>query len=393
MSTMNTLININFEQIKRVGVRVDFNVPIDENFHITDNTRLLRAKETLNFLKTQNAKILILSHFGRPKDTYEEKFSFNNLIKQFSDILEIPLQLLSYEEFLKNGLKTFDETNERFILLDNIRFFEGEKKNDLSFSQLITNHLDLYVNEAFSASHRNHASVSQMAKNLLSTPGINFEREIIAINDIKKSSKKKLAIIGGSKVSTKINTLLSLTQSCVAIFIGGAMANNFLKYNLIEVGASLIEEGSELMIKDIYDSAKKNNCQIHLPIDVCLDDETIIDVDSLAKTNKGDFKILDLADSSNELLSHLIDSSEIVLWNGPMGMIEDPRFAIGSTRLAHHLANCKAEVVVGGGDTLLAINISGEKFENYHFVSTAGGAFLEALENKELPGVLALTSN
>ena len=130
-----------------------------------------------------------------------------------------------------------------------------------------------------------------------------------------------------------------------------------------------------------------------MPIDVCLDDETIIDVDSLAKTNKKDFKILDLANSSNELLSHLIDSSEIVLWNGPMGMIEDPRFAKGSTRLAHHLANCKSEVVVGGGDTLLAINISGEKFENYHFVSTAGGAFLEALENKELPGVLALTSN
>jgi phosphoglycerate kinase len=215
----------------------------------------------------------------------------------------------------------------------------------------------------------------------------------MAINDIKKSSKKKLAIIGGSKVSTKINTLLSLTQSCAAIFIGGAMANNFLKYNQIEVSASLIEEGSELMIKDIYDSSKKNNCQIHLPIDVCLDDETIVGVDSLAKINKEYFKILDLAGSSNELLSQLIDSSEIVLWNGPMGMIEDPRFAQGSSKLAHYLANCKAEVVVGGGDTLLAINISGEKFENYHFVSTAGGAFLEALESKELPGVLALTSN
>ena len=145
----------------------------------------------------------------------------------------------------------------KLLYLDNIRFFEGEKKNDKSFSQSITNELDLFINEAFSASHRSHASVNQMAKNILSAPGLNFSKEVMAINDIKNSTKRKLAIIGGSKVSTKIKTLLSLTQSCSNIFIGGAMANNFLKYQGIAVGQSLLEEGSEEMIKDIYTLAKK----------------------------------------------------------------------------------------------------------------------------------------
>ena len=385
---MKNLTQINFKNIKNVGIRVDFNVPINDSFQITDNTRLIRAKDTIDFISKSDSKILLLSHFGRPKESFEKKFSFTNLIDQFSNVLGYEIHLLSYEEFLENGLQQFKKVMNKITLLDNIRFFEGEKKNDKSFSQSITNELDLFINEAFSASHRSHASVNQMAKNILSAPGLNFSKEVMAINEIKNSTKRKLAIIGGSKVSTKIKTLLSLTQSCSNIFIGGAMANNFLKHQGIAVGQSLLEEGSEEMIKDIYALAKKTGCEIHLPTDVVLDDEQSLSIDRLSDQNQ--FSIFDLSNHSIEVLEQLVQRSEIVLWNGPMGMIEDPRFAKGSSTLAHLLAKSPCDVVIGGGDTLLAINIAGVSFDNYHFVSTAGGAFLEALEDRELPGIIAL---
>jgi len=385
---MKTLSKFDFQNIKSVGIRVDFNVPIDENFKITDYTRLLRAIDTIKFIKEKKCKILLISHFGRPKDNFEIKYSFKNLIEQFSKILNENINLISYEYFLQKGLVKFQQFEETISLLDNIRFFKGEKINDLSFSKSITDYLDLYINEAFSASHRSHASVNQMSKNITSLPGFNFEKEIIAINEIKNSSKKKLAIIGGSKVSTKINTLLSLTKSCSNIFIGGAMANNFLKFRDIPVGDSLVEEGSEKMIKEIYNLANKFSCEIHLPLDVVTDNVEKYSINSLSSVSN--FKILDLSDNSINLLNNLVSKSEIVLWNGPMGMIENENFAHGSSKLASLLADSFSQVVIGGGDTLLAINIAGINFDQFHFVSTAGGAFLEALEDKQLPGVEAL---
>ena len=388
---MKSLKNLNFEKIQNVGIRVDFNVPIDKNFKITDKTRLDRAKDTINFIKNKQCNILLLSHFGRPKENFDDKYSFSKLIDQFEEILELKLNFISYANFLENGLDQFNFNRPNTTLLENIRFFEGEIKNDLSFSKSITDNLDLYVNEAFSASHRLHSSVNQMAKNILSTPGFNFEKEINAINDIKKSQKKKLAIIGGSKISTKINTLLSLTTSCSDIFIGGAMANNFLKYNKFNVSSSLIEEGAERMIKMIYSSAKQTGCEIHLPVDVMLDTDQSVLVNELDKNTE--FKILDIADSSHIVLENLVKKSDIILWNGPMGMIEDHKFSKGSVNLSHLLAKAQADVVIGGGDTILAINMAKEKFEDFYFVSTAGGAFLEALEDKELLGIEALKAD
>ena len=388
---MKSLKNLNFEKIQNVGIRVDFNVPIDKNFKITDKTRLDRAKDTINFIKNKQCNILLLSHFGRPKEKFDDKYSFSKLIDQFQEILELKLNFISYANFLENGLNQFNFNRPNTTLLENIRFFEGEIKNDLSFSKSITDNLDLYVNEAFSASHRLHSSVNQMAKNILSTPGFNFEKEIKAINDIKKSRKKKLAIIGGSKISTKINTLLSLTTSCSDIFIGGAMANNFLKYNKFNVSSSLIEEGAERMIEMIYSSAKQTGCEIHLPVDVMLDSDQSVLVNELDKNTE--FKILDIADSSHIVLENLVKKSDIILWNGPMGMIEDHKFSKGSINLSHLLAKSQADVVIGGGDTILAINMAKEKFEDFYFVSTAGGAFLEALEDKELPGIEALKAD
>ena len=388
---MKSLSRINFNNIKTVGIRVDFNIPVDEHFIITDNTRLLRARDTINFVKDQNCKILLLSHFGRPKENYDEKFSFQVLIDQFSEVLDVNLNLLTYETFSKNGLSDFLNLNHQITLLENIRFFKGEIDNELTFSKLITDQLDLYINEAFSASHRSHSSVNRMPKNITSVPGFNFEKEVLAIKEIKNSTKKKLAIIGGSKVSTKINTLLSLTKSCANIFIGGAMANNFLKFKGIPVGSSLLEEGSEKMIKQIYASAQEKECEIHLPLDVVLDNQDTSTIDKLSSLDN--FKILDLSDESLKLLTSLIHKSELILWNGPLGKIEDTFFARGSIELAKLLSEVKVDVIIGGGDTLLAINLAGVSFDKYHFVSTAGGAFLEALEENDLPGIKALSQD
>ena len=386
---MKSLSRINFNNIKTVGIRVDFNIPVDEHFIITDNTRLLRARDTINFVKNQNCKILLLSHFGRPKENYDKKFSFQTLIDQFSEVLDVNLNLLTYETFSKNGLSDFLNLNHQITLLENIRFFKGEIDNELTFSKLITDQLDLYINEAFSASHRSHSSVNRMPKNITSVPGFNFEKEVLAIKEIKNSTKKKLAIIGGSKVSTKINTLLSLTKSCANIFIGGAMANNFLKFKGIPVGSSLLEEGSEKMIKQIYASAQEKECEIHLPLDVVLDNQDTSTIDRLSSLDN--FKILDLSDESLKLLTSLIHKSELILWNGPLGKIEDTFFARGSIELAKLLSEVKVDVIIGGGDTLLAINLAGVSFDKYYFVSTAGGAFLEALEENDLPGIKALS--
>ena len=197
--------------------------------------------------------------------------------------------------------------------------------------------------------------------------------------------------IGGSKISTKIKTLLSLTTSCSDIFIGGAMANNFLKYHKFNVSSSLIEEGAERMIEMIYSSAKQTGCEIHLPVDVMLDSDQSVLVNELDKNTE--FKILDIADSSHIVLENLVKKSDIILWNGPMGMIEDQKFSKGSINLSHLLAKAQADVVIGGGDTILAINMAKEKFEDFYFVSTAGGAFLEALEDKELLGIEALKAD
>ena len=388
---MKSIQKINFQNIKTVGIRVDFNVPVNKNYNITDKTRLLRASETIKFVLAQNCKILLISHFGRPKESFEDKFSFHHLIDQFSEALGLKLNLITYADFLKNGLKDFISSNENLSLLENIRFFSGEKKNDENFSKQISNYLDLYINEAFSASHRSHASVNQIPKITNAFPGLNFEKEVVAINEIKNSDKKKLAIIGGSKVSTKINTLLSLTKSCANIFIGGAMANNFLKYQGTPVSNSLLEEGSFTMIKEIYSIAKEYECEIHLPLDVVTNNQESLTIDQLSSVDS--FKILDLSDMSVKLLDTLITRSEIILWNGPMGMIEDPAFAKGSIKLANLLAESSNKVVIGGGDTLLAINLANVSFDKYHFVSTAGGAFLEALEEDELPGVKVLNQD
>ena len=371
---MKSLKNLNFEKIQNVD----------------------RSKETINFIKNKQCNIFLISHFGRPKENFDEKYSFSKLIDQFEDILELKLNFISYDSFLDSGLDEIDVDKPTISLLENIRFFEGEIKNDLNFSKSITDKLDLYVNEAFSASHRFHSSVNQMAKNILSAPGFNFEREILAIDNIKKSPKKKLAIIGGSKVSTKIKTLLSLTSSCSDIFIGGAMANNFLKFKGFNVGLSLLEKGTEKIINDIYAVAEKNNCNIIIPVD-CIVSNNLNGSPKHKSINEitSEDMVLDIGKKTVDLINKTVENSKTVFWNGPAGYFENKNFSNGTIAIAKKIGeNTQSKSlisIVGGGDTLAAIkNTDYQKL--FTHLSTAGGAFLESLEGKQLPGVKVLTN-
>ena len=385
---MNNLNNLDFTKIKNVILRVDFNVPIDQNFNIQDFTRINRSRETIEKLYTNKCKILLLTHLGRPNAIFEEKYSFKNIYLQIAKELNKDIQFISYEEFQKNSLSKFHDAKDGIFLLDNIRFLAGEKENDSALSNIFTQNMNLYVNEAFSAAHRSHASVDQMAKNILSCPGINFLKEIEAIENIKKMDGKSFAIIGGSKVSTKIEALLSLVKSCSNIFIGGAMANNFLKFQDFHVSSSLVEENIDIKVKAILHEAAKNQCKIHLPQDVVIDSGHEILVQDL--NNNLDFKIFDIGSQSINTIKNIIKDSDVILWNGPLGMIENTKFTKGSLDVAKYLSKSHSKVIVGGGDTLLALNIAQLDSSDFYFVSTAGGAFLEALEDKVLPAVNAL---
>jgi phosphoglycerate kinase len=385
---MNNLNNLDFTKIKNVILRVDFNVPIDQNFNIQDFTRINRSRETIEKLYTNNCKILLLTHLGRPNAIFEEKYSLKNIYLQIAKKLNKDIQFISYEEFQKNSLSKFHDAKDGIFLLDNIRFLAGEKENDFALSNIFTQNMNLYVNEAFSAAHRSHASVDQMAKNIPSCPGINFLKEIEAIENIKKMDGKSFAIIGGSKVSTKIEALLSLVKSCSNIFIGGAMANNFLKFQDFHVSSSLVEENIDIKVKAILHEAAKNQCKIHLPQDVVIDSGHEILVQDL--NNNLDFKIFDIGSQSINTIKNIIKDSDVILWNGPLGMIENTKFTKGSLDVAKYLSKSHSKVIVGGGDTLLALNIAQLDSSDFYFVSTAGGAFLEALEDKVLPAVNAL---
>ena len=387
---MKNIKNIEFLNIKNVLVRVDYNVPIDDNFIIQDFTRIERSQETIEFIISKGCKVLLLTHFGRPKSRYDKKFTLKNITSQISKKIKKEISFISFKEFQLNGLKSYHVAESGIFLLDNIRFFEGEKNNEKKFSEQITAGFDLFVNEAFSASHRNHASVVKMTHNIKSYPGINFYREVEAINNIKQSNGKTFAIIGGSKASTKIETLSSLVKLCTDIFIGGAMANNFLKFRKFHVSNSLIENNIDDKIDSILKKALKFNCKIHLPNDVVLD--TNEEVLTTKLNPDREFKIFDLGKNSLNKIKSIAKKSDLILWNGPLGFIENDNFAKGSIEIAKELSKSSAKVVIGGGDTILALNIAKQNLNDFYFVSTAGGAFLEALEDKILPGVKALTT-
>ena len=382
---------------KRIIVRLDLNVPI-KNSKIDDDTRINIIKPLIINLIKNKAKIIIISHLGRPKGQILADLSLQPIFEYFK-------KKISEKVFFYKGNIDDEAINQtkklkpgQILLFENIRFYKEEENNDEKFAKKLSNLGEIYINEAFSCSHRKQASLDKITKFIDSYGGPNLEKEINSIDMILKNKKKPIScIIGGSKVSTKISILSKLLEIANNLIIVGAMANNFIKYKGFEIGSSLVENHSENKIKEIYDLSKKNNCKIIVPVDV----KTSLELNgtpSNKKIKNIDLKdiILDIGEDTSKLINQLIDSSNTVFWNGPAGYYENKNFAEGSVLIAKKMANntrSKSLIsIVGGGDTLAAIKNTGLEKVFTH-LSTAGGAFLESLEGKELPGIKVLKKN
>ena len=379
----------------KIILRLDFNVTI-KNKIITDDTRITLCLPFINKLIEKKAKIIIISHLGRPKGINIPELSLLPVYKYLKDILKTNVY------FFRGSFD--DETNEKFshlrggevILIENIRFFKEETEDDQSFSKKLGSLGDIYINDAFSCAHRKQASVHSITKFVKkSYAGPLLKKEITAINFIIKNKKEPVTcIIGGSKISTKINVITNLIKKVNNLIIVGAMANNFFVYKNFNVGKSLIEENSKKIIKDIYKKAELNNCEILIPEDCIVG----TDFDGSGKNKNLDEVldgeiILDIGKNTIKNIKKKIDGSNTVLWNGPAGYFENENFSKGTLSIAEKISKNTIEKslisILGGGDTLAAVNKSQNKLSFSH-LSTAGGAFLEYLEGKDLPGISVL---
>ena len=382
---------------KRVIVRLDLNVPI-KNFKIEDDTRIRVVIPFLNKLLKKKAKVILITHLGRPKGKVVPELSLNPIFDYFKKNLKEKIYF--YQNDLDNN--AVEASNKlasgEVLLFENIRFFKEEESNEESFAKKLAGLGDIFINEAFSCSHRKQASIHKITKFIDSYGGPTLEKETNSIDLILKNKKRPVTcIIGGSKVSTKINILSSLSKNADNIVIVGAMANNFLKFNGLNVGASLIEKDSESIVKDIIATAEKNKCNIIIPVD-CNTSKNVGGNSTYKSMNDvgSEDIILDVGKKTIELISKTIDNSNTVFWNGPAGYYENKNFSVGSELIAKKIAeNTKSKSlisIVGGGDTVAAIKNTGLEKVFTH-LSTAGGAFLESLEGKELPGIQVLKKN
>ena len=380
---------------KSILIRLDLNVPLVEKI-IQDYTRIDLAIPFLKDLVLKNAKIIIISHLGRPKGKVNKELSLMPIYKYLKKKIEtnIYFYMGSIDGDIKNKF-SYLKSGE-IILLENIRFHKGELEDDQDFAKKLANLGEFYINDAFSSSHRKQASIHQIVKFAKkSFAGPLVEKELEAINFIMKDKKDPVTcIIGGSKISTKINVILNLIKNVENIIIVGAMANNFLINKGFQIGKSLVEEGAEKIIDKIYFAAKKNNCRIIIPIDCKVSKNFDGDGEIRERNEIGKEEIiLDIGPKTIKNIENIIDESKTVLWNGPAGYFENTRFAIGTNSIAKKIDNNTRNKslisILGGGDTVSAINKI-EKNLLFTHLSTAGGAFLEYLEGKDLPGLSVL---
>ena len=379
---------------KKVLLRLDLNVPLN-NGKITDTTRIDKILPTINFLLKSEAKIIILSHVGRPKGKVISELSLKPICEDLKNKLNENIRLVSKNIKEIKSTDLFNEQDEKIVILENIRFYEEEEKNDNSFAKHLASLADIYVNDAFSCSHRAHASIFGITKFIPSYAGLQLNLEIKALTRITSEIKKPITcIIGGSKISSKINIIKNLIPKFDNIIIVGAMANNILKYKGHNIGKSMQEGNCDKIIKEIFFLSAKENCKITYPEDVTVGKNL-----NGSPETKGlndifeDELILDIGPKSIKNINNIIEKSSTILWNGPAGYFENPNFAKGSLEIIKKIIEKnKANTiysVAGGGDTVALLNSVGA-INNFDFVSTAGGAFLEYLEGKELPGIKAL---
>ena len=379
---------------KKVILRVDLNVPMKDG-SITEASRIVKILPTIKLLIEKKAKIIILSHIGRPKGKIVNGMSLEPISKKLSNLLNIEVL------FNKNKIneKTLSEINKipdgSIMMMENIRFHEEEEKNEDSFSKKISSLGDIYVNDAFSCSHRTHSSIEGITKYIPSYCGLQFIEEINALERItSKIIKPVTCIIGGSKISTKIKIISNLIKNFDNIIIVGGMGNTVLKNTGINIGKSVCDDGYKDLVGEIFKKSKTYNCQIYYPLDVVVSkatkgDGTIKEINEI----NNDEMILDIGPKTIASIKNIVDESNTILWNGPAGYFENPNFANGTKKILEIISDKRVKdkiyAVAGGGETVAVIN-KFSKLDTFNFVSTAGGAFLEYLEGKELPGIKAL---
>jgi len=379
---------------KKVLLRVDLNVPI-KNGAITESSRIEKIIPTIKLLIEKEAKIIILSHIGRPKGKVVSEMSLEPISKKLADLLNKEV-LFNKNIINENTLSEINKiSNGSIMMLENIRFNEGEESNDSKFSKKISSLGDIYINDAFSCSHRAHASIEGITKYIPSYFGIQIAEEINALKKITAEIKKPVSlIIGGTKISTKIKIINNLIKKFDHIIIVGGMANTMLKHTGSKVGKSICEHDCGVLIKEILENSKKYNCKITCPVDVVVSKNLEnVGKNKEIKEIEEDDMILDIGPKTISSIKTIINNSNTILWNGPAGYFENPNFQNGTKKIleiiSQKTANDNIFSVAGGGETVAAIN-KFKKIDSFTFVSTAGGAFLEFLEGKTLPGIKAI---
>ncbi len=379
---------------KKVLVRCDFNVPLDENQNITDENRIVGALPTIKYLVDHNAKVILCSHLGRPKGVgFEQKYSLAPVAKRLSELLGKEVKLSKDvigddTDALVNNMKDGD-----VVLLENLRFYKEETKNDPEFAKKLASLADVYVNDAFGTAHRAHASTEGVAHYLPAVAGYLIEKELnIMGKALENPARPFIAILGGAKVSDKIGVINNLLEKVDVLIIGGGMSYTFQKALGGKVGNSLLEEDKVELAKELIEKAKAKGVKLLLPVDNEAGKEFSNDTMRITVHSKeipDGFEGLDIGPDTQEMFVKEIENAGTVIWNGPMGVFEFENFAVGTRKIAEAMSKCKGVTIIGGGDSAAAITQMGFADKVTH-VSTGGGASLEFLEGLVLPGVAAL---
>ncbi len=377
---------------KRVLARVDFNVPMKDG-KITNDKRIRAALPTIQYLMEQNAKVILASHFGRPKGEVKEELRLDPIAKRLSELLGVKVVKVNdcIGEEPKQAIEEMNYGD--VLLLENTRFYKEEKKNEPEFAKSLAELADLYVNDAFGAAHRAHASTAGVAEHLPSCAGFLMEKELDALGKAVQNPERPFtAIIGGAKVSDKIGVIENLLNIVDSLIIGGGMANTFLRAQEYETGKSLVEEDKVELAKELIKKADEKGIELVLPVDVIVASEFSETADTQVvpvSAIPAEWQALDVGPESIEIFTAVVNNSKTVIWNGPMGVFEMEPFARGTFAIADALAEGDVISIIGGGDSAAAVAKAGVEDKMSH-VSTGGGASLEFLEGKELPGIAVL---
>ncbi len=379
---------------KRVFVRVDFNVPLDKDLNITDDTRIRSALPTINYAIDEGAKIILASHLGRPKGSVDKRYSLASVARRLQRLIKKEVNFVDNCVGPEAEAAVENMVEGDIVLLENLRFHKGEETNEEEFGKALAKLADFFVNDAFGAAHRSHGSITGIAKHLPAAAGFLLQKEIEYLQGVvNRPVRPFVAILGGAKVSGKIGVIDNLEDKVDKVIVGGGMAYTFLKAMGYPVGDSLVEHDMVDLAKKIRRNCLNKGIKFYLPVDCVVAQSMEAGAEAKLVTTQeipDGWKGLDIGPASAKLFSEALGNAKTILWNGPMGVFEVDAFSRGTFAVARSVADAYALTIVGGGDTALAVNRAGVS-ESMSFISTGGGASLELLEGQGLPGLMALT--